>query len=201
MERRTIFSLKICLTLLIIVTPILSCERKSEEKRQVTKEMTPKERAHYEMTRTALKETSKPIDVSALLMGHYSDFSVRGRVFRSFIGKVWIRARAKNNTKYCFKWPILLTIEAKNYKTVESQSGNKRLVTSCLLMSGFGSVWKPGEIITLTGESSGNSEEGEDTCFVKEYLTDTLKLPANELVKIDEYVSKFDIRASPIDCF
>lgn len=181
----------IWLILLVLVVSILSCGR--------NKQLIPEEMAHYEIPKAALQEKSKAFDILAVLMGEYQEDI-------GFIGKIWIRAKVKNNTKYSFKQPVSLFIAVKDYKVIQNEIGNRWPDRGALLIcpSILSSPWQPDEIIDVTSEIDLNPEGYQDYEWrFFEYLTKTLRLPANEPVKIDEYVSTFYGMAGlfPVDCF
>ncbi len=129
-------------------------------------------------------------DVLAVLMGaYYEDLG--------FAGKIWLRSKIKNITKHSFEKPISLFLTTRNSQVLESEIGRKWPDKGVVLISDLASdtckkPWKPGEEIVLTREidlGSGNFQDNEWKFF--EYLTKNLRLPTNEPIKIDKYVTSF----------
>ncbi len=129
-------------------------------------------------------------DVLAVLMGaYYGDIG--------FAGKIWLRSKVKNNTKYSFEKPISLFLTTKDCPVLEDKIGRKWpdkgvVLISDLVLDACEKSWKPGEEIVLTREIDIGSDSFKDNewKFFK-YLTKSLSLPANEPVKIDKFVSAF----------
>lgn len=186
----------VLVAILILFILLVSCD----------KELTPEEKAHYEIPKAALQETSPAFDILAVLMGGYTKPPV------GFVGKIWIRAKVKNNTKYTFKLKPALFISIRNCKIIEDKFGNPWLPEKGvgLMDPSFRlSYWEPGETIVVTGEidpfgrksSHINCPNYEWAFF--EYLTKTLKLVPNEPVQLDQFVTTFYERGGPfpVDCF
>jgi hypothetical protein len=165
------------------------------------KEMTPAEKAHWEVPCAALRNSSQAFDIWAILAGDYMTVGSDSL----FVGKVLVLAKVKNNTPYTFQ-DVSLFIVPRDYKAVVNERG-ARLPDSgvlCFWDEAF-SEWKPGETISLRAEI-GEDARGEEFSAMEylfeEYLTKTLRLPANEPVRIDQYVATFwgKSPASPVDC-
>lgn len=177
--------------LLVFVISILSCGR--------NKQLTPEEKPHYEIPIAALQEKSATFDILAILMGDYQEDI-------GFIGEIWIREKVKNNTKYSFEQPVSLFIATKGYKVIENGIGDRWPDRGTVLMdpSILSSPWQPDETIFVTRKIDLTPEglQNYEWEFF-EYLTNTLKLTANEPVKIDEFVSTFYGMAgpTPVDCY
>lgn len=160
--------------------------------------LTPEQKALHEQARAELQETSNAFEILAVLNGDYSKEV-------GFVGKIWVRAKFQNNTKYCFALPVSLFIAAKDFKVIENKIGNRWPDKGIFLLNpslDF-SPWKPNEMITVTGEIDvGNKDLQSYEWEFLAYLTKILVLPANEPVKIDSFVKTFYGMATPfpIDC-
>ncbi len=145
---------------------------------------------------------SEAFDFFAVLMGEY--FGNLG-----FVGKIWLRSKVKNISNCSYKKPISLFLTTKECQVSENNIGRRCpdkgvVLISDLALNVWKKTWKPGEEIVLTREigiETNNSQDNEWKFF--EYLTKSLKLPTNEPIKIDKYVSTFcDMSFSTqLDCF
>ncbi len=145
---------------------------------------------------------SKVFDIVAVLKGaYYGDVG--------FVGKIWLRLKIKNNTHRSFEKPISLFLTTKDYQVSERKIGRRCPDNGVVLISDFTldaseESWKPGKEIVLTREigiGTNNFQDNEWEFF--KYLTKDLRLPTNEPIKIDKYVSIFfDMSFStPLDSF
>ena len=132
--------------LLVLFFSLFSCAK--------NKQLTPEEKAHYEIPKVALQETSKAFDVLSLLMGEY----LKDSTF--FSGKIRLRAKVRNNTKYFFEQPVSLFIVAKDYKVIENEIGNRWPDRGVLLMNpsivSSPVSWQPGETLIVTSALLSN---------------------------------------------
>jgi hypothetical protein len=158
--------------------------------------MTPDEKAHYAIPRSALQETSPAFSVSATLMG--DDLSNFG-----FVGKIWLRASVVNNTKYSFKQPVVLFIAERGFEGVENEVVNQWPSSGIMLLSAdlLAPPWRPGDTVVVTGDIDMGSEDLQDweIQFV-DYVSDVLELPRNRTTQIDEHVTTVYRMARPVDC-
>ncbi len=138
----------------------------------------PEKEVQSKISQAELQETSRPFSTEILLNG-------QRRAGIGFVGKIVIRAKAKNNTKYSFEKPVAVSFIVKDKNGPVVDSFGSPLGSFLRTMESNSSQWKPGETVVLTGEE----DVAGKTDGLIQYLTKTLKLPMNETVKFDKFIA------------
>jgi hypothetical protein len=132
-------------------------------------------------TDPALQKNCRLFDVNALVIADHSAGD-------TFSGKAWFEARMKNNTNHVFREPVVVFMTTHDCTCLKNEIPD----IGVLMMSSpqNNSYWKPGEIITLTGEIDSLVEESMyyELAFFN-YVTRILKILVEEPVKIDDFVT------------
>lgn len=190
--------LKYELVIILLLIPYSVVFLNSCKKKDLS--LTPEGKAHFEVPTKELQRTSRPFQISVILIGNYDSENV-------FDGKITFFASAKNNTKYTFKSNLtFLFLTDKPVTLCTEDIGDSEMLFTDVFTNSL--YWKPGDIITFNEECYTEDYDNEAKCdpHIVEYLTQKRKLPTNIMVKITgllntSYCDSLMGMPHPVDCF
>lgn len=143
-----------------------------------------KRESKYHRIRSELQAGSHLFDAYALVIGEQKDHA-------GFMGKIWFEAKVRNTTEHVFVEPVVVFMTAKNDERSGDMQRNSLPGIGTVLMNApqYVGQWRPGEIISLSGEINPLSLDTLDyEIEFLDYFLKTLAIAAEEPVRIDDFI-------------